>query len=151
MSAEETHDQSGLRELRPEDERLIAFFDELRKGSLGFQDEAAKRLVELITLLYGLFFAVFSFTEAPAYLRTYTDVKWLAAATLVAYFASLLCAIRVILPREYTFSSRSLSQMHENLEEMLAFKGKYLRLAYAAFGLGTLFFIAALLVSLFRL
>lgn len=141
----------GVRELTPEDLKLLELFDELRKGSLGFLDEAAKKLVELVTVLYGLFFAVFSFTEAPRYLKDHPGIKLLSAGILFAYFLALVFAVLVFLPRKYQLSSHSLTRMRGRLEEMLETKGTYLRCAYAAFALGTLFFAIALGITLFRL
>ena len=151
MRDETGTNSGGVRELTPEDLKLIELFDELKKGSLGFLNEAAKKLVELVIALYGLFFAVFSFTEAPQYLKEYPDIKLLSAGILLAYFLALVFAVLVFLPRRYQFSSHSLTQMRSQLETMLETKGTYLRYAYASFALGTLFFAVALGITLFRL
>lgn len=139
------------RELTDADKKLLELFDELHKSSLNFLDDAGKQLVTLITVLYGLFFGVFSFTDAPKYLVNSPEVKWLVVLTILVYFVALVLATLVFLPHKYQYSTRSLTQMRTTLEEMLETKSFYLRWAYIVFAVGTFLFALALMIALARL
>jgi hypothetical protein len=143
--------EATTRDLADTDRKLIELFDDLRKGSLTFLDDAGKQLVTLITVLYGIFFGVFSFTNAPQYLAKVLEVRGLAALTIIVYFVALVLATLVFLPHRYPFNVRNLSGMRTTLEKILETKSSYLRWAYIAFVFGTFLFVLALIIALARL
>lgn len=125
--------------LSPEDERLIETFDELRKGQLEFLDQAGKRVIELSTGLLGLLFAVVAFGGdfPPPYLTGNPTVQWEAISVLALLVIALLAGVITVQPRKYNFPKADLGRMRQELETILTFKSRWMKMATWAFFLGT--------------
>jgi len=122
-----------------EQKRLVALFDEMERKQADFLDQAGKRIIELVTVLLGLLFAVAAFgdTFPPRYLQANAPARVLTIATLVFYLAALLTGVRVIQPREYRRYRYNLTEMRQVLEEIISFKTRWLKVAGILFMLGS--------------
>jgi len=126
--------------LTPEEERLLAFFDELEIGQLEFLDQAAKRIIELCSAMLGIVFVVIALGDQfpPAYPAGSADlVKALLLGTLALFVLALLAGLRAVQPRRY-WRSLKLAELQSELERMIAFKRRWFRWATVVFGLGCL-------------
>jgi hypothetical protein len=132
-----------------EEERLAAIFAEIETKQLEFLDEAAKRIIELVTALLGVLFAVIAFGGdfPPAYLAGNTPLKLRGVGALGCYLAALLLALWSAQPRPYPHHRTNLSRMRAVLDQILAHKTRWLRWAGALFGLGSAL-LAALVIAL---
>jgi len=130
----------------PSDEqnKLLALFDELEKGQLGFLDQAGKRIVELCTGLMGVLFAVTAFGEKfpPPYLENDDTAQWLVVLTLVLYLGAMFMGLWTVQPRRYKRYRHNLSEMEKVLEQIIRSKSRALRAA------GVLFWLASLMLAL---
>jgi hypothetical protein len=125
--------------LNPEEERLIETFDELRKGQLEFLDQAGKRIIELSTGLLGLLFAVVAFGDdfPPPYLAGNPTAQWEAVSVLALLVIALLAGVITVQPKRYKFPRADLGRMRQELETILTFKSRWMKVATWAFFLGT--------------
>lgn len=130
-------DEELVRPLTTEDEALITFFDELEKETLAFLDASGKRVLEMVTALFGLFVGILAFSDKPHYLA-YREVRVLAALALIVYSAALLFGLRTFWPRRYEVSRHNLTEMRAALAELRERKAADVRRAYIAFAMGSL-------------
>ncbi len=138
-------DENGIpiydgEELGPEDIRLNALFDEMKKNQLTFLDEAGKRIIELSTGLLGVLFAVTAFGKdfPPLYLKANPNTQWLAIAVLAVFVLALLFGVLTVQPRNYAFYESNLSEMRKELNKIVAYKSFCMQVATWAFFGGTL-------------
>ncbi|GAB4467081.1 MAG: hypothetical protein Kow0070_30260 [Anaerolineales bacterium] len=137
--------------LSAQDERLEKFFDEMEQGSLKTLEDAARQIITLSTALLGAFFGLLALKDAPAYLG-FIEIKIIGAGALLAFFAALFFALTAVSPKRYDFPRASLTARRDILNEMLAHKHRFVRLASWTFAIGALLMLAAALVILiFRL
>jgi hypothetical protein len=122
-----------------EEERLVELFAEIESKQLEFLDQAAKRIIELVTALLGILFAVIAFGNdfPPPYLADNLGVKLLSGASLVCYLGALLVALWTVQPRTYKHYRHNLTEMREELHTMIDDKARPLRVAGILFGLGS--------------
>jgi hypothetical protein len=122
-----------------EEERLVELFAEIESKQLDFLDQAAKRIIELVTALLGILFAVIAFGSdfPPPYLAGNLAAKLLSGAALVCYLGALLVALWAVQPRDYRRYRHNLDGMRAELERMIADKARPLRWAGILFGLGS--------------
>ena len=151
MNENEIPEVDIVRPLTNAETKLLELFEDYRKNSLGFLDEAGKQLVTLITALYGVFFVAFSFSDAAQYFNGHPEVKYVIIGVIVFYFASLILAALVFFPRKYKHSDTSLGDMNAQMNKMLKTKRFYVSGAYATFIAGTFMFAIALVMVLARL
>ena len=151
MNEEEIQEVDTVRSLTDAETKLLELFEDYRKNSLAFLDEAGKQLVTLITALYGVFFVAFSFSDAAQYFNGHPEVKYVIIGVIVFYFASLILAALVFFPRMYRHSESALSDMDAQMKKMLKTKRLYVSGAYATFIAGTFMFAIALVMVLSRL
>jgi hypothetical protein len=151
MNEEEIQEVDTVRSLTDAETKLLELFEDYRKNSLAFLDEAGKQLVTLITALYGVFFVAFSFSDAAQYFNGHPEVKYVIIGVIVFYFASLILAALVFFPRMYRHSESALSDMDAQMKKMLKTKRFYVSGAYATFIAGTFMFAIALVMVLSRL
>ncbi len=137
-----------VRPLTDAETKLLELFDDYRKNSLHFLDEAGKQLVTLITALYGVLFAAFSFSDAAEHFKKNSAVKYVLIGVIVFYFASLILAALVFFPRKYKYSEHNLDEMRQRMDEMLKAKRRYTSGAYVTFIIGTFMFAIALVMVL---
>lgn len=123
-----------------EEERLVDLFAEIESKQLEFLDEAAKRIIELVTALLGLLFAVMAFGGEfpPPYLAGNPFARFVSGAALVCYLGALLVALWAVQPRSYRHDRHNLTEMRAELQQMIAHKARPLRVAGVLFGLASL-------------
>ena len=151
MNEDEIQEVDVVRSLTDAETKLLELFEDYRKNSLGFLDEAGKQLVTLITALYGVFFVAFSFSDAAQYFNGHPEVKYVIIGVIVFYFTSLILAALVFFPRKYKHSESAFGDMDAQLKKMLETKRFYVSGAYATFIAGTFLFAVALVMVLSRL
>jgi hypothetical protein len=123
-----------------EEERLVELFAEIERKQLDFLDQAAKRIIELVTALLGILFAVIAFGNdfPPPYLAGNLVAKFLSGAALVCYLGALLVALWALQPRTYKHYHHNLTGMQEELQRMIDDKARPLRVAGILFGAGSI-------------
>jgi hypothetical protein len=123
-----------------EEERLVHLFAEIESKQLEFLDQAAKRIIELVTALLGVLFAVVAFGSdfPPPYLVGNPFAKFMSGAALVCYLGALLIALWAAQPRTYKHYHHNLTGMQEELQRMIRDKARPLRAAGILFGLGSI-------------
>jgi hypothetical protein len=123
-----------------EQKRLVALFDELEKQQVEFLDQAGKRIIELITALLGILFAVAAFGDKfpPAYLQGNTPAKALTLATLACYLAAMLAGVWALQPREYQRYQHNVTEMRQELKKIIGYKARRVKVAGGLFVLGSL-------------
>lgn len=137
--------------LSAQDERLEKLFDDMETGSLKTLEDAARQIITLSTALLGAFFGLLAFKDAPAYLGL-LEIKIIGSGALLAFLFSLFFALGAVSPKPYHFPRASLTAKRTILNEMLARKHRYARLASWIFGLGALLMLAAALdILIFRM
>jgi hypothetical protein len=127
-----------MRPIGPEtdaDRKLREWFDEQERRNLDRLEEGAKTLIQLVTGLYGVLFAVLALKDDPAYLQQAT-VLWLGTGSLFAFFIALLAALGVVYPWRSTYQEDNLSAMRRAQNAMLRRKVWGLRLSLVAFVVG---------------
>jgi hypothetical protein len=129
-----------------EEERLVDLFAEMESKQLEFLDEAAKRIIELVTALLGLLFAVIAFGSdfPPPYLVGHPFAQFVSGAALVCYLGALLVALWAVQPRTYRHDRHNLDEMRAELRQMIAHKARPLRVAGLLFGLASLLLVVLL-------
>lgn len=122
-----------------EEERLVELFAELEKKQLEFLDQAAKRIIELVTALLGILFAVIAFGSdfPPPYLAGNLFAKVMGLVSLGGYLLALLVSLWVLQPRDYKNYHYNLSGMEEELQRMIRRKSLPLTIAGILFGIGS--------------
>lgn len=120
--------------------RLVALFDELEKQQVDFLDQAGKRIIELVTLLQGVFLAVIAFGKEfpPPYLVGQPAITGLAILAVVLYLAALLLALYAVNPRPYRRYDYNLTALREQLDAMLTSKARWVKVAGIVFGLASI-------------
>jgi len=128
--------------------RLLATFDELEKGQIASLDQASRRIVELVTLLFGALVTASALGDKfpPSYLAGNALNQGLAVAALALFVLSLLASVASAWPRRYRRYTANLTRLREELDRIVAWKVWTFRVAAACFGLGALA-LAALLAS----
>ena len=132
-----------------EQKRLVAVFDEMERQQVEFLQEAGKRIIELVTALLGLLFAVMAFggTFPPAYLQGNDLGKAVAVVTLVFYLAAMGFALRTVQPRKYQLYRHNLTEMRTEFDKIVAEKALSVQFAGACFGLGSVL-LAGLIITI---
>lgn len=123
-----------------EGKQLVAIFTEMEHKQLDFLDESGKSLIERISTLLAVLFAVTAFSNnfPPAYLKGNLPAKILVIVTLVFYLLALGSGILAIQPRSYKRYTYNVSKLGEELEKITKYKMFWVRLAGILFAGGTL-------------
>ncbi|SRR5579884_699518 len=131
-----------------EDRRLVAVFDDIESKQLELIDEAGKKLIEHVTALLAVLFAVTAFSNnfPPAYLKGNLAAKILVVLTLVLYLLAMGLSVLATQPRHYNRYRYNLSRMREELNRITSYKVRRLRGAKLLFLTGSVV-LAALIVS----
>lgn len=120
---------------RPEDRALREWFAREEERNLERLEDGAKTIVQLVTGLYGLLFAVLAISHQPAYLRR-PAVQWLGTLGMLAFFVALLAALVTLFPWRSTFQEDNLSEMGRVSQQVLNRKQWGLGTALGAFLVG---------------
>lgn len=115
----------------PEQAEITAFFRALDTRQLELLDQAGKRVIEICSLLLGIFFGVVAFGDSfpPAYLASGDFVKQLTLLTLGLYMAALASAASAIRPRAYDRYPANITAAREELDKMVTYKTRGVQLA----------------------
>jgi len=130
----------------PDDRALREWFSEQEKRNLDRLEDGAKTIVQLVTGLYGVLFAVLAISNQPVYLRR-PAVQWLGTLGMLAFFVALLSALVTLFPWRATFQKDNLSEMGQVNEQVLRRKLLGLGTALGAFLVGVCL-LAVMLVSI---
>ncbi len=130
--------------LSAQDERLEQSFDEMEQSSLKTLEDAARQIITLSTALLGAFFGLLALKDAPAYLG-FIEIKIIGAGALLTFFIALFFALAAVSPKRYNFARASLTEKRDILNEMLARKHHFVRLASWTFAAGALLMLSAAL------
>ncbi len=139
----------GIRVETPEEAAQREWFAKQALESPEHLEEAARLLIGLITGLLGALFTVLAIADdpAPAYLR----LIWLrvdGVIVVVALLASLLCALVVVVPRQWTSKPAQPATQIQTLEKILSHKSQWLARAVWTFGGGIVALGVALVAAL---
>lgn len=120
--------------------RLLGLFDEIEKQQVDFLDQAGKRIIELVTLLQGVFLAVIALGKdfPPPYLQGQPVLASLAVLALVLYLGALLLALYAIHPRPYRRYDYNLTALTEQLDAMVVFKARWVKRAGMVFAIASM-------------
>jgi hypothetical protein len=118
-----------------EDQALREWFDDQARRSLDRIEEGAKTIIQLVTGLYGVLFAVLALSDQPAYLQNLI-VRIGGTAGVALFFLALLSALLVVLPRRISYTKDQLSAMQREYPRLLGAKARWLRVALLLFLLG---------------
>ncbi|WP_333691898.1 hypothetical protein [Chloroflexus sp.] len=142
-----------MRTLGPEstdDRELREWFESQKRGNIERLEAGAQTLIQLITGLYGVLFAVLALSDQPAYLQN-PIVQWAGTVGVCAFFGSLLAAMLVAVPRRVAYQQDNLTEMQRVYQRLLRRKATLLQLAQIGFLLGMAGLIAVILAILWQM
>ena len=135
---------------RPTDEEndIADWFEKQEAESIDHLETAARQIITLVTTFYGLIFGVLALSSDTfaASLRL-PWVTGLGIAAVLLLLLALAAALRVVMPRRYSYGEASLDRMQAAYQNILNHKFRWLRRATLLFGLGLTTF-AGLIISL---
>lgn len=133
----------------PDEEALHRWFEEQEKDPPKPLEEGAKQIISLVSALFSVVFGILALADnpLPVYL-TQLPVRVLGAVAVLAYLVGLLAALVVVLPGAYRHAAASQTQRLAAFRALMRRKVIGLRLALAAFALGSVAFAALFLVVL---
>ena len=122
-----------------EGKQLVTIFTEMEHKQLDFLDESGKTIIERISTLLAVLFAVTAFSNnfPPAYLKGNQTAKVFVIVTLILYLLALGAGIWGIQPRYYKKYTYNVSALGRELEKITHHKIWWLRVAGVLFALGT--------------
>ena len=132
-----------------EKQRTKAIFDEMERKQPDFLDEAGKSMIERIATFLAVLFAVTAFGSnfPPPYLKGNAWDKYLVIAILLCYLLAMWMAMKAIQPRDYHRYRYEGQKRAKELQQMIAFKKRWVQRAGILFGLGTII-LAGLIISI---
>jgi len=144
-----------MKDLGPEtlaDRTLREWFDEQESTNINRLEDGAKTISQLITALYGVFFAVLALNSHPTltYLKD-NVVRWLGVISLVSLFLSLIGALATTYPGRVVIQENNLSSMKHAFTGLYRRKYWALSLSLWLFLLGTSSFVALIIWILWHL
>lgn len=131
----------------PEEREVREWFEAQRRTNLDRLEAGAQTLIQLITGVYGVLFAVLALSDQPAYLQR-PVVLWAGSAGVCVFFAALLAAIMVTLPRRVRYQEDNLTDMQRAYRRLVARKATLLRIAHIIFLIGIACLVTVILAIL---
>ncbi len=141
-----------MRILGPEtdDEReLREWFESQERGNIERLEAGAQTIIQLVTGLYGVLFAVLALSDQPAYLQN-PIVQWAGTVGVCAFFGSLLAAMLVAIPRRIVYQKDNLTEMQRMYGRLQRRKATLLRTAQIVFLIGTACLVTVILAILWK-
>ena len=128
-----------IRDRSEDNARLMALFDTIEADQLTFLDEAAKRVIELVTLLFGatLTFVALGKEFPPSYLNQKPLNQWLTVIALGGYLLALVIAAYAAAPKTYKRYPHNLTMMRKELDTLITHKRRGVQAAGIFFVLAT--------------
>lgn len=133
----------------PEDRRLREWFAEQEQRNFDRLEDGAKVIVQLVTGLYGLLFAVLALSSQPAYLGMQA-VQWLGTLGMIAFFVALISALVTVFPWRSSFQEDNLSEMKRVNQQVLNRKFWSLAVSLGAFLAGICLFALMIIAVLWK-
>jgi hypothetical protein len=133
-----------------DDRELREWFESQERGNIERLEAGAQTIIQLVTGLYGVLFAVLALSNQPAYLQN-PIVRWAGTAGVCTFFGSLLAAMLVALPRRISYQKDNLTEMQRVYSRLQGRKATLLRAAQIVFLIGTACLIAVILAILWSL
>ena len=142
MSSQQQQPQIPIQdsgEASQEGKQLVSLFTEMEHKQLDFLDESGKSIIERVSALLAVLFAVTAFSNnfPPTYLKGNLTAKILVIVTLVLYLLALGAGLWGIQPRYYKRYTYNVSKLAGELEKIMKHKMLWLRIAGVLFALGT--------------
>lgn len=125
------------------------WFEHQRRTNLERLEAGAQTLIQLITGVYGVLFAVLALSDQPVYLSR-SVVVWMGSIGLVVFFAALIAAVMVVIPRPLRYQLDNLTEMQHTYERLVRRKATMLVVAQLGFLLGIACLIAVILAVLWQ-
>ncbi|GIV89792.1 MAG: hypothetical protein KatS3mg055_2310 [Chloroflexus sp.] len=94
----------------PADRELREWFESQERGNIERLEAGAQTIIQLVTGLYGVLFAVLALSNQPAYLQN-PIVRWAGTVGVCTFFGSLLAAMLVAIPRRIVYQKDNLTEM----------------------------------------
>lgn len=122
-----------------EGQQLITLFTGMEQKQLDFLDASGKSLIERISTLLAVLFAVTAFSNyfPPPYLKGNLTAKLFVIVTLLLYLLALGAGMWGIQPRYYKHYTYNVSRLGKELEKITTHKMLWMRIAGVLFALGT--------------
>ncbi|NCC32266.1 MAG: hypothetical protein EOM24_09610 [Chloroflexia bacterium] len=139
MLGPETTDERELRE----------WLEKQKRGNIERLETSAQTIIQLVTGLYGVLFAVLALSDQPAYLEQ-PVVQWAGTVGVTAFFATLVMALFVLLPRRVSYETDNLSEMQAVYQGLLGRKAVLLQLAQGFFLIGMAALVVVILAILWQ-
>ncbi len=139
-----------MRILGPEtadDRELREWFERQERGNIERLEAGARTVIQLVTGLYGVLFAVLALSDQPAYLRD-PVVRWTGTLGVGAFFGSLLLAMLVVSPRRISYQQDNLTEMRRTYRRLEGRKAALLRAAQLVFLIGMACLVVVILAIL---
>ena len=135
----ETQEERGLRE----------WAEGQVQNNMAQLEEAARQLIQLVTALFGVLFAVLAISDGPEILQI-LPIKLLGSLSVVGYFISLLAALYVIYPWENPFEEDNLTEIERLQQDLIDRKANALQNAFYTFVAATGCLALLILVALWQ-
>lgn len=139
-----------MRVIGPEtaaDRELREWFETQRRANLDRLESGAQTLIQLITGVYGVLFAVLALNDQPAYLQL-PVVRVMGSVGLCIFFAALIAAVLAIVPQRVRYQTDNLTDMQREYNRLVSRKAALLRVAQIGFVLGIACLVAVMLAVL---
>ncbi|WP_322822487.1 hypothetical protein [Chloroflexus sp.] len=136
----------------PETERdreLREWFAAQERGNVERLEAGAQTMMQVISGLYGVLFAVLALSDQPTYLQL-PVVRWAGSAGVCIFFASLVAAMLVLLPRRIAYQEDNLTAMRRAYDHLLRRKATLLQVAQVLFLGGIACVIAVILAIVWQ-
>jgi Trk-type K+ transport system membrane component len=131
------------------DRELREWFEGQQRGNIERLEQGAQTIIQLVSGLYGVLFAVLALSDQPAYLKT-PIVQWAGTIGVCAFFAALLAAMLAALPRRFVYETDNLTEMKQVYNRLQGRKATLLRTAQVIFLLGTACLVTVILAILWQ-
>ena len=136
----ETQDDLDLRE----------WFESQKRGNIERLEAGAQIIIQLVTGLYGLLFAVLALSDQPAYLQE-PIIQWAGTISVCTFFGSLLAAMLVAIPHRKVHQKDNLTEMRQLYLRLQGRKAILLRTAQIVFLIGTACLVTVILAILWKI
>ena len=136
----------------PEEADNYKWFEEQARDPFKPIEEAARQIIQLVTVLYTVVFGILAFASdpVPAYLAR-ASVRGIGLATVICYLVALLAALTIVVPRGYQYAKASQTQRKQVYDSLLRRKSFALTAAVWAFGVASFAFALLFVVVLLGL
>ncbi|PDW00296.1 hypothetical protein [Candidatus Chloroploca asiatica] len=133
----------------PDERELREWLEKQKRGNIERLETSAQTIIQLVTGLYGVLFAVLALSDQPAYLEQ-PVVQWAGTVGVGAFFATLVMALFVLLPRRVSYETDNLGEMQAVYQGLLGRKAVLLQIAQGCFLIGMAALVVVILAILWQ-